>query len=702
MRSTTKVFLLFSIFISYLQLKSQNETFNFIGIKTPGGDSIHFINPLIRLNWQASLYKNNRSFIEFKNCHPDTITSLENADKMILKSIFSIDSTLVNKIFCINYVCYGDLKVKINGKQVINEKISKNKLPFFSHFTKSGVYTSFEKKENQIEVELSGEDVPSVGEMLFQFRELKFHKGKLEAEAIERTLQIIKLIFFMAIGLVVFIQYYFYRKSRENFYFAVFCILYTFFLLTDIFHFSLALRSLFIVISALGTGALTNYLSLVLTDNLYKKWPSIVLLLGSLFSTLLAFIISDNFFAGNIFFALLYSGYNIFICLYLLFQGSNKRKWEAKYITFSFFTVVGLYVVLALISFILELSKNKSLSETINYFYDFPIYLLPITLVVMIGKRSGLNQSDLISKYEEIKILSEENLAKEKEKQTILSEQNQLLENKVQERTSELVQQKHIVEEKQKEIIESINYAKRLQQAILPPLELIDSHLPDNFIFYRPKDIIAGDFYWMERTDDLIFIAAADCTRHGVPGALVSVVYSNALNRAVKEFRMKLPGEILDKTRELVLETFEKSTDEVKDGMDISLLCIDRKKQKVIWSGAYNPLWYVESKENDSYELKEIKADKQPIGKSDHYRRFTSHEINFLKGTTFYLFTDGYADQFGGPSGKKFKYKPLQELLLSVQNVSLREQAVILNDAFEKWKNNLDQVDDVCLIGIKL
>lgn len=282
----------------------------------------------------------------------------------------------------------------------------------------------------------------------------------------------------------------------------------------------------------------------------------------------------------------------------------------------------------------------------------------------------------------------------------------ELKEKETQKQNEVITTQKHLVEEKQKEIIESITYAKRLQEAILPPQEFVNAHLPNNFILYKPKDLVAGDFYWAEHIGDLFFIAAADSTGHGVPGALVSVVCSNALNRSVKEFNLKDTGKILDKTRELVLETFAKSTSEVKDGMDISLLCIDPKNRKIFWSGANNPIWYIHHNTNsdnsENKELFEIKADKQPIGKSDHEKPFTTHHIPYVENTTFYLFTDGFADQFGGPNGKKFKYKQLSELLLSVSSKPIKNQAKIIHAKFEAWKGNLEQVDDVCLIGLKI
>lgn len=248
-----------------------------------------------------------------------------------------------------------------------------------------------------------------------------------------------------------------------------------------------------------------------------------------------------------------------------------------------------------------------------------------------------------------------------------------------------------------KEITDSINYARRIQDAILPSATFFNECNINNFVLYKPKDIVAGDFYWLECKDNIMFVAAADCTGHGVPGAMVSVVCSNALNRTVLEFGLKETGEILDKTRDLVIETFSKSDKDVKDGMDISLIAIDQITHEVLWSGANNSLCYIAS--NKFYE---IKADKYSIGKTDLLTPFKTHRLQLKKGDTLYLFTDGFADQFGGEKGKKFKYKPLKELLFKNKDLSLDQQKNILDRTFEEWKGNLEQVDDVCVIGIKI
>jgi serine phosphatase RsbU (regulator of sigma subunit) len=278
----------------------------------------------------------------------------------------------------------------------------------------------------------------------------------------------------------------------------------------------------------------------------------------------------------------------------------------------------------------------------------------------------------------------------------------------------EIEEQKKMVEEKNHEITDSINYAKRIQEAILPPAAFIEQHLPQSFILYKPKDIVAGDFYWMEvieqNNSKLILIAAADCTGHGVPGALVSVVCSNALNRAVNEFSLHYPGEILTKTRDLVLETFAKSESDVKDGMDISLVAIKYHSDELVevtWSGANNPLWYTSTMDTEALEvtiveLKEVKAHKQAIGKTENPTPFPNHTLKLKKGESIYLITDGFADQFGGEKGKKFKYKSLSDLLVKTNKLSMSEQKMELDKAFENWKGSLEQVDDVTIIGIRI
>ena len=258
------------------------------------------------------------------------------------------------------------------------------------------------------------------------------------------------------------------------------------------------------------------------------------------------------------------------------------------------------------------------------------------------------------------------------------------------------------LEEKNSEIVDSINYAKRIQSAILPPSKLVKTYLADSFVLYKPKDIVAGDFYWMEPREDGVMFAAADCTGHGVPGAMVSVVCNNGLNRSVREYGLKEPAKILDKTRDIVIQEFEKSEEDVKDGMDIALCSLQYgsdEKSILQFAGAHNPLWIIRKGEKT---IEEVKADKQPIGKYGIAKPFTNHRIELNKGDTIYLFSDGYSDQFGGERGKKYKSANFKKLLLSIAALPMNEQKQIIDRTFEDWKGNNEQLDDVCVIGLRI
>jgi len=262
-------------------------------------------------------------------------------------------------------------------------------------------------------------------------------------------------------------------------------------------------------------------------------------------------------------------------------------------------------------------------------------------------------------------------------------------------KNGQIKKQKAVIEEAHKEITDSIKYAQRIQSAILPPMNMVQSHLKDAFILYKPKDVVAGDFYWMEHKDGKTLFAAADCTGHGVPGAMVSVVCNNALNRSVREYKLTDPGKILDKTRAIVIQEFEKSDEAVQDGMDIALCSLEGNKLQ--YAGAHNPLWIVRNG-----ELMETKPNKQPIGQFDNPLPYMSHTFDLKKGDSFYIFSDGYVDQFGGEKGKKFRAKAFKELLLSIQNKKMDEQKNLLNKSFENWKGSLEQIDDVCVIGVRI
>ena len=265
-----------------------------------------------------------------------------------------------------------------------------------------------------------------------------------------------------------------------------------------------------------------------------------------------------------------------------------------------------------------------------------------------------------------------------------------------------IAHQKELVEEKQKEIIDSIQYAKRIQNALLTSNQYISKIFPEHFVLYRPKDIVSGDFYWILKHNNETYIALADCTGHGVPGAFMSMLGINFLNEIIIEKNISSPAQILNTLRDEIIRSLnpEGSIDESKDGMDMVLCKYNSQTHLLTYAAANNSLYIYHQSDKT---LKEYKPDKMPIGKqSDVLANFTEHSIQLAKGDTLYCFTDGYADQFGGAKGKKFKYKQLEDILLANNSTSMQHQKDALEKAFDDWKNKLEQVDDVTVIGIKI
>lgn len=336
--------------------------------------------------------------------------------------------------------------------------------------------------------------------------------------------------------------------------------------------------------------------------------------------------------------------------------------------------------------------------KTYNKFEKISILVMLLLLVVLIVL-NALNLESAAKEFKSIFIIITMTLfakmleRSQKAKLELLEKNRIIIEQK-----NVVVQQKHLVEEKNREILDSIEYALRIQTAILPPQKIVKHYLENSFILYKPKDIVAGDFYWMETFEDLILFAACDCTGHGVPGAMVSVICHNALNRAVREFGLKQPSKILDKTAEIVIESFSKSEEEIKDGMDISLCAYNIKTKQLEWAGANNPLWLLQNG-----ELIETKADKQPIGMNDNFKPFTNHQFTLNIGDVIYLFTDGYADQFGGEAGKKkLTKKRFKEQVLSIQNLSMQEQGITLDKFIVDYRKEIEQIDDILVMGVKV
>lgn len=275
------------------------------------------------------------------------------------------------------------------------------------------------------------------------------------------------------------------------------------------------------------------------------------------------------------------------------------------------------------------------------------------------------------------------------------------LEEKVEERTKEIVKQKEIIEESNKHITDSIKYAKRIQEAFLPSEKEVRTYFKKSFVLYKPKDIVSGDFYWITKKENKILFAVVDCTGHGVPGAFMSIIGFNGLNQIVNEYDYTKPSEILNQLNKTVSNALSQKVEDavVRDGMDIAICSLDLKTNVLEFAGANNPVVIIRDG-----ELMKVKGNKHPIGNYDDNEEyeFTNNEIQLLKKDKVYIFSDGFIDQFGGTGGKKLKYANFKKLLLNNHHKSMAEQKETINAFFEEWRAGHEQIDDVCLFGIEI
>lgn len=290
-----------------------------------------------------------------------------------------------------------------------------------------------------------------------------------------------------------------------------------------------------------------------------------------------------------------------------------------------------------------------------------------------------------------------------------LAENERFLEQKVEERTAEVVQQKQEIELQKikievlfNHVTDSIKYAKRIQEAILPPESLMKKHLNDSFVLYKPKDIVSGDFYWLEEKNGKVLFATVDCTGHGVPGAFMSIVGYNQLKYAITKVDTTQPSKILDELSRGVSETLHQKNYEdatAKDGMDITLCSLDLKNRQLEFAGAFNPLYLIRDG-----ELQEVKGNKFPVGifLGKEAKNFTNHKMEIQRGDVIYVSSDGYADQFGGPKGKKFMANQFKQLLLNIHKEPMSAQKEILDKKIEEWRGDEEQVDDILVMGVRI
>lgn len=508
-------------------------------------------------------------------------------------------------------------------------------------------------------------------------------------------------VFFSAIGLIHFLLFIFYRVRRSNLFFSIFCFILSYFFLfyyVDRYVVDVRINDLLkLFVFVIAVFFFVSILS-VLYSFFYDKLPKFFyyVLSYAVFVIVITFI---NRIIGG-FAGLILILVSVFEAIRIIIVALRKKKKGALLITFGFSLFILFFVICFVIAFStgqLQFNTKESYSQFLNVVLFVGIICIPLSMSIFLAWDFGMTNKTLTKKLVEVEELSAKTIEQEKERRKILAEQNVMLEVQVKERTAEINEQKKIIEEKNKDITDSINYAQRIQRSILPTEKEIVDIFPNTFVLFKPRDIVSGDFYQFKKAGDYKYAILADCTGHGVPGALMSMIGSNLLHQIIIEKQIKEPNSILSALHKEVKSTL-RQTSEVQshDGMDASVVLL--KDNKIYIASANRPVYIV----TDGV-LNELKPDKRSIGGSQSMDDvvFNVTEMDVVPNMIIYLFSDGYADQFGGEAGKKFKVKNLSELLVSIHAKPLEVQKEILNITFDNWKKQLEQVDDVSLIGIR-
>ena len=531
----------------------------------------------------------------------------------------------------------------------------------------------------------------------FSLRFLRFN----QMESLQKAGEYVNLfftglsLFLFALAMVHLVIFAFEPSRKFNLYYSFFVIL-----LSALFLFSVLTRIIENPITIMrmhynGAALVPSFLIFLLTllYNLFQKKRKLFyyLCMGVYVACLVLRYVIDDY----------YDFFYVSLCGMVYF-GSISLSIKAIRRKFRGAKIVGLGVlgttIFMILAVVLSLTFRSAGAMIAIACIILAILSLPLSMSVYLAFDFAKANQVLASQIVQIEELSAKAIKEEQEKKLLLENQNKMLEEQVKERTKEINKQKEIIEEKNKDITDSITYAKRIQDAILASKEIKYRIFPSAFVLFKPKDIVSGDFYWFTEKNNARLIAACDCTGHGVPGSLMSMIGNNALNQIVNERGITSPDDILNTLHKEVKKTLkqEENTD-TKDGMDVALLSFSSETE-MEYAGAQRPLWVI-----SNGELKETKAIKVSIGGQSYGSdvQFIKHHFSLAKGDVVYIFSDGYADQFNS-NEKKLMTKKFKEILLDIQHLSMLEQEKHLDDFIENWKGNLEQTDDILVIGIKV
>lgn len=506
---------------------------------------------------------------------------------------------------------------------------------------------------------------------------------------------------FLTLAIVHFIMFLYYRQKITNLYYSLYCIgififaFYTYHLVTSTNYASIAFISKSLQFLA---PLMVVPIVAMLHTIFYQRFRKILWIIIGAYGLMIILYFFTTRNAANLVLVILMMISFVEILRVILVSVRKKRD-GAWIFAMTLFLPVLLGVVTSILPDQMSFSGMNFEIKPSQFVFASMILGLPFSVALYLARDFARMGKTLTNQIGEITELSTKTIRQEQEKKQLLENQKTILEFEVKERTREVLDQKNVIEIKNREVTESLHYAKRIQAAILPDIKKINQSLQDLFILYLPKDIVSGDFYSFAQRDEKIIVAAADCTGHGVAGAFMSMIGTALLNQIVNEKGITEPSEILTQLNDGIVTSLKQRESEMNEGMDIALCTINNKSKTLQYSGANRPLWIIRNNEFQYYKPNKIPIGGQQYNKTDG---FMQHNITLEQGDSIYLFSDGYVDQFGGDLGKKFMTKKFRELLLSIQHLSMNEQKEYLLNTLIKWQGKHDQVDDILVIGIKI
>lgn len=535
---------------------------------------------------------------------------------------------------------------------------------------------------------------------------IKFKDLNSEIDDSIQTIKKSSLILFVAavfltLAIVHLIMFLYYRQKITNLYYSLYCIgififtFYTYHLLTSSNYSSIAFISK--SLQFLAPLIVVPIVAMLHTIFYHHFRRNLWVLLGLYAVMIVLYLLPFRKIAAILMAVIIITS---FVEIFRVIIVSVRKKRDGAWIfALTLLLPVFLGIIISILPDTITFWGMKFEVKTSNFISVSMLMGLPFSVALYLARDFARMGNTLTKQIDEITELSTRTIRQEQEKKQLLENQKAMLESEVKERTHEVLEQKNVIEIKNREVTESLHYAKRIQAAILPDIKKINQSLNDSFILYLPKDIVSGDFYSFAQRDEKIIVAAADCTGHGVAGAFMSMIGTALLNQIVNEKGITEPSKILTQLNDGIVTSLKQRESEMNEGMDIALCTINNKNKTLQYSGANRPLWLIRKNEFQFYKPNKIPIGGQQYNKADG---FMQHNITLQQGDAIYLFSDGFVDQFGGEFGKKFMTKKFRELLLSIQHLSMNEQKEYLLNTLIKWQGKHDQVDDILVIGIKI